>query len=100
MKIVVNIKQKPMNKISLWWLLLAYMIPFISYAQTTAIPDTAFEAKLVQLGIDSDGLINGQILNSDAAGVTDLDVSGPGWGNVGNIKSLVGIIAFTDLEHV
>jgi hypothetical protein len=33
-----------------------------SIAQTTAIPDAAFEQALIDLGIDSDGVINGQVL--------------------------------------
>lgn len=64
----------------------------IGNAQTTAIPDTAFEQKLVSLGIDSDGLVNGQILNSDAASVTDtLDVSH------GVISDMTGIGAFINV---
>lgn len=67
---------------------------FISHlqAQTTSIPDTSFEQKLIQLGIDSDGLVNGQILNSDAVVVTKLDLSNS------NIQSLAGIDAFVSLD--
>lgn len=61
-------------------------------AQTTAIPDANFEQKLVTLGVDSDGLVNGQILNSDAAAVQMLDI------NASNIVDLTGIAAFTNLE--
>ena len=32
---------------------------FISYSQTTIIPDTNFEQALIDLEIDSDGIING-----------------------------------------
>lgn len=65
-----------------------------SQAQTTAIPDANFEARLIQSGIDSDGLVNGQILNSDASGVTILNVSGS------NINDLTGIAAFSGLTHL
>lgn len=61
-------------------------------AQTTAIPDPFFENKLIQLGIDSDGLVNGQILNSDAAAVTTLKF------NQDTIHSLEGIHAFVNLD--
>ncbi|MGH1336907.1 MAG: leucine-rich repeat domain-containing protein [Aureispira sp.] len=61
-------------------------------AQTTAIPDTVFEKKLIFLGIDSDGLVNGQILNSDAAGVTKLFFQRD------TIRSLEGIEAFVNLD--
>lgn len=61
-------------------------------AQTTAIPDANFEQTLVTLGIDSDGLVNGQILNSDAAAVQTLNVS------ASSIADLTGIAAFTNLD--
>lgn len=63
-----------------------------TYGQTTVIPDANFEQKLVNLGIDSDGLVNGQILNSDAVGVLILDV------NTSNITDLTGIAAFANLD--
>jgi hypothetical protein len=77
--------------------ILIYILCFISLstyinAQTTAIPDTAFEQKLLTLGIDSDGLVNGQILNSDAASVLSLNV------NYAGISSLIGINAFVNLD--
>ncbi|MCP4443270.1 MAG: hypothetical protein GY810_30570, partial [Aureispira sp.] len=73
--------------------ILALILSFsaLGYGQTTAIPDTAFEQRLIALGIDSDGLVNGQILNSDAAGVTNLNLS------YSNISDLTGIDAFDDL---
>lgn len=61
-------------------------------AQTTAIPDTIFEQRLILLGIDSDGLVNGQILNSDAAAITYLGVAGT------QISDLTGIAAFINLD--
>ena len=60
-------------------------------AQITAIPDKRFEQVLISIGIDSDGLVNGQILNSDAEAVTQLRISNK------YITSLVGISAFTNL---
>ena len=63
-----------------------------SPSTTVMIPDPNFEQALIDLGIDSDGIINGQILESDALGVTDLDV------NSYNISDLTGIEFFTDLE--
>ncbi|WP_197043877.1 T9SS type A sorting domain-containing protein [Aureispira sp. CCB-QB1] len=64
----------------------------LAQAQTTTIPDANFEQKLINLGIDSDGLVNGQILNSDAVGVQALDLS------ASNIVDLTGIAAFANLE--
>ncbi|BDS13654.1 leucine-rich repeat domain-containing protein [Aureispira anguillae] len=68
-----------------------YLIPK-SNAQTTAIPDAIFEQRLINLGIDSDGLINGLILDSDALTVTNLYVAGFG------ITDLTGIEAFLNLD--
>jgi hypothetical protein len=63
-------------------------------AQTTAIPDTTFEQRLIALGIDSDGLVNGQILNSDALGVQILDLT------QSNIRDLTGLSAFISLREL
>lgn len=73
-------------------LLLAACCLFASslIAQTTPIPDPAFEMKLIDLGIDTNGM-TGDILNSDAEGVNTLNVSASG------ISSLSGIQAFVDL---
>jgi len=60
-------------------------------AQTTAIPDPIFEQQLIDKGIDSDGIINGQILTSDALGVYELQMDSVG------LNSLEGIEAFVDL---
>ncbi|MCH2231840.1 MAG: T9SS type A sorting domain-containing protein [Crocinitomicaceae bacterium] len=62
-------------------------------AQTTAIPDANFEQALINLGIDTDGA-NGQILNSDASGVTTLSVENQ------NINDLTGIEAFTSITYL
>ena len=66
-------------------------------AQTTAIPDTAFEAKLIQLGIDTDSSINGQVLTADVVNVTYLNVSGT-YNLLGNIQDLTGIEDFLNLQ--
>lgn len=69
------------------------------------IPDSNFEQALIDLGIDSDETINGQILKRDAEGVLSLNISDP----VTNIKlpsvtekisDLTGINAFGDLKYL
>lgn len=60
-------------------------------AQITLIPDATFEQALINQGIDSDGLVNGQILNTDAASVTKLSLSTP-------IQSLEGLEAFINMD--
>lgn len=62
-----------------------------SFSQTVAIPDANFEQSLIDLKIDSDGVINQSVLQSDVIAVTSLDVSSK------KIKDLTGIEAFTSL---
>lgn len=72
-------------------LAIIFLFSFVSIsAQTTAIPDTNFEQKLITLGIDTNGA-NGNILNSDALAVTTLTLSG------NTITNLAGIEAFTNV---
>jgi len=47
---------------------------------------------LIDLGIDSDGIVNGQVLTSDIETVTNLDINNKG------IQDLTGIEGFTALE--
>jgi alpha-tubulin suppressor-like RCC1 family protein/Leucine-rich repeat (LRR) protein len=58
--------------------------------QYSFIPDSNFEQKLIDLGIDTDGL-NGKITIADASTVTTLDLSNS------SIKDLTGIEYFTSL---
>jgi hypothetical protein len=71
-----------------------YLQSLTLYAQTTAIPDPNFEQALINLGIDSDGIINGQVLTSDIENVLTLDVSAKG------INNLTGIEGFAALEEL
>ena len=64
------------------------------YAQTTSIPDSNFEQALIDLGIDSDGIINGQVFTADIENVLTLDVSNK------EISDLTGIEGFNSLEEL
>lgn len=69
------------------------------------IPDANFEQALIDLGIDSDGLINGGINREDVDGILTIDVSSPTYNtNLPNVKSkiidLTGIEAFTSLTEL
>lgn len=75
-------------------IILITLVHFIAKAQVTLIPDQQFEQMLITLNIDSDGVINGQILTSDTFAVTDLNLS---FGNIGN---LTGIEYFVNLEKL
>lgn len=80
-----------------------------SVAQVTIIPDNRFERALIDLGIDSDLTINGQILTSDALLVTQLELSPNSLTNYpysasdfyeGLIHDLTGLEAFVNLERL
>lgn len=62
------------------------------YSQYTSIPDTNFEQALIDLGIDSDGIINGQVLTTDINFITYLNVTSR------NISDLTGIEDFAALQ--
>lgn len=66
---------------------------FTSYvnAQYTAIPDSQFEQHLISQAIDSEGTLDGQVLTSDIAVVSNLDISNSG------MSDLTGIEDFTAL---
>ena len=64
------------------------------HAQTTAIPDSNFEQALINLGIDSDGTVNGQVLSSDIAGVQQLIISDM------DIQDMTGIESFINLHYL
>jgi len=76
-------------------ILIVFILLFSSLlqAQYTQIPDPAFETHLIILGIDSDGVINGQVLTSDIEIVTFLDFL-----NNFTITDLTGIEDFASLE--
>ena len=63
-------------------------------AQITYIPDFRFEQALIDLGIDSDGIINGQVLTADVENVIVLDIADR-W-----IDDLTGIEDFISIEHL
>jgi len=66
-------------------------------AQTTSIPDQYFEQALIDLGIDSDQTINGQVLTSDVASVTSLDFTP---NNIFYVQNIDGIEDFISLKFL
>lgn len=69
-------------------------LPMVIQAQITLIPDSNFEQALIDLGIDSDGIINGQVLTSDIYTVQSLNI------RYKNISNLSGIEDFAALENL
>ncbi len=63
-------------------------------AQFTSIPDAFFELYLVNQGIDTDGVINGQVLTSDISDETELVLAGL------QIEDLSGLEDFASLEFL
>lgn len=89
--------------------MLLLLAKHIAVAQVTIIPDNRFERALVDLGIDSDSTINGQILTSDALLVTQLELSPNSLTNYpypaddfleGLIHDLTGLEAFVNIERL
>src|SRR5690606_8184512 len=71
------------------------VIGYTAKAQYTFIPDAGFEQELIYQNIDSDGVVNGQVLTSDIENVTEL-IMEDGYG----IEDLTGIQDFTNLEKL
>ena len=63
-------------------------------AQYTAIPDANFEQELINQEIDTDGVLNGQVLTSDVNMVTNLYV----YSN--NLYNVIGLEDFTSLQFL
>ena len=63
-----------------------------------SVPDSAFESKLIEMGIDSDGEINHKVLKSDVDQVTHLDLNFSN--NYGVISDLTGIEGFINLTFL
>lgn len=62
------------------------------------IPDAHFETQLIELGIDSDGIVNQRILKSDAEAVTRLDLNHSS--HFGEIADLTGIEGFVNITYL
>jgi Secretion system C-terminal sorting domain len=74
--------------------ILLLSISTTAFAQITQIPDPNFEQALIDLGIDSDGIVNGQVLTSDIETVISLNVENKG------IQDLTGLEDFAALENL
>jgi len=77
------------------YILFFIVVSYNATAQITYIPDPGFEQRLINLNIDSDGIINGQVLTSDVENVTELIFN---FWNGPYIYNLTGIQDFASLE--
>ena len=71
-------------------------VSYKATAQITYIPDPLFEQELITQNIDSDGIVNGQILTSDALAVTSLTLYYVGSSTGQYINDLTGLEDFTN----
>src|SRR5690606_4632599 len=77
-------------------IILLTLVPFLTKAQVTLIPDPVLEQRLVSLGIDSDGVVNGQILTADAQNTTQLSLES----GHGTLTDFTGLEAFINCEEI
>ncbi len=74
------------------FIIFTFFIVCGAQAQLTAIPDSNFEQALLDLGIDSDGQLNGEVLTADIVNVETLDLSGR------YLQNLIGLEDFESLR--
>jgi len=73
---------------------------YTASAQIITIQDAAFEESLINLSIDSDGIVNGEVLTSDIQNITQLVLDSSNNSAVSNIQDFTGIRYFTSLESL
>ncbi|WP_318543938.1 leucine-rich repeat domain-containing protein [Marixanthotalea marina] len=62
------------------------------------IPDASFEAILIELGIDSDGEINKQMLKADANTIGELDLATLAHGAISDMSGIEGFVSLKKLS--
>ena len=72
-----------------------FLISYIGVSQNTHIPDYNFEQALIDLVIDSDGVINNSVLTSDISGVTTLAVNNRGINDLTGIEDFISLTSLT-----
>jgi len=83
------------------YILFIIVIGYNTTAQITLIPDPKFEQFLINEGIDSDGVINGQMLTSDALAITKMYIkSFSDWIPVEYIQDVTGLEDFVNLDSL
>ena len=95
---VIRIKKHTMiHKIFLISIILTLKV---LYAQYTQIPDPVFEQRLINQGIDTEGVLDGQVLTADIENITLLNVSTNEMFENNFIHNLTGIEGFVSLEDL
>ena len=70
------------------------------YAQYTLIPDAEFESRLIEQLIDTEGIMDGQVLTDDIDHIVDLFIGTLFPEIEPLIQDLTGIEDFTSLENL
>jgi hypothetical protein len=83
-----------MNKICF---LICFFFSCKLISQTTLIPDVGFEEELIFQNIDSDGVVNGEILTSDISSVSSLIIVGV---SSSFIEDITGIEDFQNIQYL
>jgi len=83
-------------------LLFLTTVGYTTTAQVTLIPDAAFEQALINLEIDTDGIVNGQMATVDALGITSLTIVSPSppGGSSDYIYDLTGLEVFINVDSL
>jgi len=76
------------------YILFFIAISYKTMAQIIFIPDTQFEQFLIDKGIDSDGVVNGQVLTTDIENITTLIIDN------NYLTDITGIEDFAMLENL
>ncbi|MGR3812248.1 hypothetical protein [Jiulongibacter sp. NS-SX5] len=69
-----------------------FLFAQLSWAAPVSIPNSTFETELVNRGYDSDGVVNGQMEDTDILAITNL--------NLANSSSITGSLDLTDFVNV
>jgi hypothetical protein len=77
-------------------IILFFLSTHLLFAQVTSLPDENFEQALIDLAIDTDGVINGQVLTADIENIIELNFSE--LNATYFIDEFTGIEDFTQLE--
>ncbi|WP_299117197.1 LamG-like jellyroll fold domain-containing protein [uncultured Winogradskyella sp.] len=70
-------------------LLFVFSISVLSHTQTTSIPDSVFEQRLIDLGLDD--VIDGQVLTTNIDSVTILDIDNLPVSNLSGIEDFIAL---------
>ncbi len=79
-------------------------VSYTATAQITYIPDPLFEQTLIDLEIDSDGIINGQVLTSDVENITELYIEESFMSDITGIQDFISleklVVIFTYINEL